>query len=181
MLAGYRRRPSTSKILAMGIGPVSRHSPSGYVSGIGLRDISWRGQLHVLRVCADGSGVADTVFTTNRATLNGLDIDGSGVYFLTSFDSEVGGAAISRSPLLGDAAPTRLFVSQENMNGLAVDDAFIYFVESSNDATWRIPKNGGSKQLFADPTFRGADPDSLIADGAALYWVDGDTIYKKAR
>jgi hypothetical protein len=46
MLAGYRRAPSASKILAMPIGLVSSHSPSGYVSAIGLPDISWRGRLH---------------------------------------------------------------------------------------------------------------------------------------
>jgi hypothetical protein len=46
MLAGYRPAPSASKILAMGIGPLSRHSPSGYVSGIAPPDISWRGRLH---------------------------------------------------------------------------------------------------------------------------------------
>jgi hypothetical protein len=40
------RAPSESKILAMPIGLVSRHSPSGYVSAIGLPDISWRGRLH---------------------------------------------------------------------------------------------------------------------------------------
>lgn len=132
------------------------------------------------RVCADGSG-ADTLFTTNRATIEGLDADNTGVYFITSFDSEVGGTTISRSPLTSDAAPTQLLLSQEFMVGIALDDAFVYFVEISNDATWRIPKNGGNKELFADPILRGAEPDSLISDGAALYWVDGDSIYKKAR
>jgi hypothetical protein len=34
------------QILTMGIGQVSRHSPSRYVSGIGLTDISGRGRLH---------------------------------------------------------------------------------------------------------------------------------------
>jgi hypothetical protein len=45
MLAGYRPGLSATKILTMGIGQVSRHSPSHYVSGIGLPDISWRGRL----------------------------------------------------------------------------------------------------------------------------------------
>lgn len=132
------------------------------------------------RLCV-GSSTADTLFTTNRATIEGLDADSTGAYFVTSFDSVVGGATISRSPLTPGSTPTQLLLSQEFMQGIAIDDAFIYFVETSNDATWRIPKNGGDKVLFADPIFRGAEPDSLIADGTAVYWVDGGTIYKKAR
>jgi hypothetical protein len=139
------------------------------------------GGTNLKRVCAGNGGVADTLFNSNSATIEGVDVDNTGVYFVTSVDPRVGGATISRSPLTSDDPPTRLFLSQEFMVGIAVDDRFIYFVETSNDATWRVPKGGGAKQLFANPILRGADPDSLIGDGTALYWVDNEIIYKKAR
>lgn len=67
------------------------------------------------------------------------------------------------------------------MYGLALERDTFYFVEADNDAIYRARKSGGRKELFAAPVFRGALPNSLLSDGTSVYWVDDDTLYRKAQ
>lgn len=132
----------------------------------------------VRRVCSDGAGAQD-LFVTNATSIDGFDADASGAYFVLGFNA--GATSINRVGLAPGQAVTPLLTSDVLMEGLAMDATFVYFVEPANDAIWRIPKGGGAKSVFAQPIFRGAVPDSITADGSAVYWVDDASIYKKVR
>jgi hypothetical protein len=129
----------------------------------------------IRRVCVGGTG-GDDLFRTMSSTIEGFDADSSGVYF------ELGSGTISRLPLTPGQTETSVLQSTSFKTGLALDDTFIYFVETANDAIWRVPKSGGGQAtIFANPVARGAQPDSVVTDNAAVYWMDDGRIFKKAR
>jgi hypothetical protein len=129
----------------------------------------------IRRACVGGTG-GDDLFRTTSNTIEGFDADSSGVYF------ELGAGSIFRLPLTPGQAETPVLQSTSFKTGLALDDTFIYFVETANDAIWRVPKSGGAQAtIFANPVARGAEPDSVVTDNAAVYWVDDGRIFKKAK
>jgi hypothetical protein len=94
-----------------------------------------------------------------------MTIDATATYWVTQGAGTVMKCAKAGCP----GGPIVLASGLMNPQGVAVDEAWVYFTESDADAVKKVPKNGGSVVLVAgnQPT-----PFNVAVDGKWIYWTN---------
>lgn len=88
-------------------------------------------------------------------------VDAGNVYYTTS-------DALMKMPRTGTGTPTTLaFISEYQTDGIAVNDANVYWIELGG--VWKVPLNGGTGALLAA---RQQDHGALAVRGTEVYWLD---------
>jgi hypothetical protein len=66
-------------------------------------------------------------------------------------------------------APTQLASAAQGITGMAVDDTYVYFVDSMDQTLRRVPKCGGAATFLArTETF----PGRVVTQGGRVYWTN---------
>lgn len=130
----------------------------------------WVTTKHAVERVAVASGEAKVV-TGELARPRAVACDGKWV-FVVDVDPELEGmtraSAVVRIPAAG-GEPSVLGKSDGEIDGVALDDASVYWADRLDGSIVRVPKTGGAPHTLA--TDRGL-PGSLVVQGDALTWVE---------
>ncbi|WP_433935996.1 hypothetical protein AB3662_14900 [Sorangium cellulosum] len=99
-----------------------------------------------------------------------LDVDGQGnaaAVYWASFE----GGSIFRAALGEDAIgqASEVVSGQGQLNGLALDEAYVYWTRRDEGAVVRMPKDGDAPEVLASQQRR---PGDVAVDEAAVYWIN---------
>ena len=130
-----------------------------------FRNVYWIDAGKSLRALAQRAGaVPTTLVAPSEPGPLGFAIDDADAYYTTA-------AGVWRVPLAG-GAPTKLVTDTPDA-AIAVDDAYVYWVDHSPGQLQRVPKTGGGVTLLAkdDASFGSTTAGGLAADGTNAYWL----------
>jgi len=66
--------------------------------------------------------------------------------------------------------------------GIALDDTYVYWTESSDNKVWRAPKDGDTKETVASSCCTEVwGPTGIAVDGNYVYWANGASVVGKPK
>ncbi|WP_438020015.1 hypothetical protein WMF18_13515 [Sorangium sp. So ce315] len=99
-----------------------------------------------------------------------LDVDGQGNATAVYWASFEGGSVFRAALGEGEVGEVEEVVSgQGQLNGLALDDAHVYWTRRDEGTVARAPKDGGEPEVLASRQQR---PGDIAVDAAAVYWIN---------
>jgi hypothetical protein len=175
--AVYWLAPREGKIFKAPLGggaPVELAPTSGISRGLVIdeNDVFWAENAGVFAVPKAGGKVR----TVSEAGIpDGLALDGTHVYWYSSL-----AGVVSRAPKKGGTGTKVHADDQHTLHTFFVDgnDLFVSFGANDKMVIQRIPKAGGAAVTVVEGQKPGTD---FASDGAHLYWITEDEIFKVPR
>jgi hypothetical protein len=150
-------------------------SVTAYDMVVSSGTLYWVDQASTVWTCTiTGNACSPHSFAINQSSPERITLGGSanGTVFWTNFGS--GGAAdgsIVSLPLAG-GTPSTVVSGRWTPQGIAADDTYVFWAESSQNQLLRRPLGGGTTTTLSTGT--SSDPTAVAVGAGTVYWTDSE-------